>query len=89
MCLLDISLSLFIMNTSTDSETSDQDIGLGDDPSIGIPEAHAFEPVLADVQLSDSDTGDGSGDEPGNQRIYWMPTAVSVATAVYGHWSPG
>ena len=72
MCFLDISLSHFIMDTSTDSETSDQDIGLGDDPSIRVPEAYAFEPVLADVQLSDgtdSDTGDDSGDEPGNQRL--------------------
>ena len=55
-----------------DIDTSDQDIGLGDDPSIRVPEAYAFEAVLADAQLSDgtdSDTGDDSGDEPSNQRL--------------------
>ena len=60
------------MDTSTDIETSDQEIGLGNDLSIRVPEAYAFEPVLADAQLSDgtdSDTGDNSGDEPSNQRL--------------------
>ena len=50
VCLFDIGLSLaFLMNT----ESSDQDMGLGDHTSIGIPEAFASELVLADVQLSD------------------------------------
>ena len=66
------SLSHFIMDTSMDSETSDQDVGLGDDPSIRVSEVYVFEPVLADVQLSDgthSDTGDDTGDEPSNERL--------------------
>ena len=41
-------------------------------PALELPEAYAFEAVLADAQLSDgtdSDTGDDSGDEPSNQRL--------------------